>query len=217
MPHLGEFTKKTHAALTAQADLHTPKIHASMHEDGGLGEISVTGLSGLLGDSQTPLTHGADKHTNVTRTLFATGHMYYGAGADISQWLNFSSVRLHDAANGEEGHVNFRVPSDFVSLVSLKIVVGVEGASGEGDLKHQDYVYFGAVGETLTAGNTDWVVEAVTRNVINVLSDISSLVSGLAVGDYVAVAIVRNGADADDTVGQNVHLLGALLTYVAEQ
>lgn len=61
MPHLGEFTKKTHANLSAQADLHTPKLHASRHENGGLDEISVAGLSGLLGDAQTPLAH-KDKH-----------------------------------------------------------------------------------------------------------------------------------------------------------
>jgi len=57
MPHLGEFTKKKHAGLSAQADLHTPKLHASRHQNGGLDEISVTGLSGTLADAQTPASH----------------------------------------------------------------------------------------------------------------------------------------------------------------
>lgn len=35
----------------------TPGPHAPSHEDGGLDEIDVTGLSGLLADPQTPATH----------------------------------------------------------------------------------------------------------------------------------------------------------------
>ena len=34
-------------------------LHASTHEDGGTDEISVTGLSGLLADGQTPLAHAS--------------------------------------------------------------------------------------------------------------------------------------------------------------
>jgi len=34
-----------------------PPAHASTHQDGGSDEISVAGLSGLLGDAQTPLAH----------------------------------------------------------------------------------------------------------------------------------------------------------------
>lgn len=34
-----------------------PDIHATAHQNGGGDEISVAGLSGLLGDSQTPLSH----------------------------------------------------------------------------------------------------------------------------------------------------------------
>lgn len=34
-----------------------PSAHATTHQDGGSDEINVTGLSGLLADSQTPLAH----------------------------------------------------------------------------------------------------------------------------------------------------------------
>lgn len=34
------------------ADLHIPKVHAVSHQDGGLDEITVTALSGLLADEQ---------------------------------------------------------------------------------------------------------------------------------------------------------------------
>ena len=35
----------------------TPTAHKTTHQDGGSDEISVLGLSGLLGDAQTPLAH----------------------------------------------------------------------------------------------------------------------------------------------------------------
>ena len=44
------------------ADLGT-STHASTHQNGGADEISVTGLSGLLADGQTPLSH---THGNIT-------------------------------------------------------------------------------------------------------------------------------------------------------
>lgn len=52
---------ETTAGLAVQAsdsrlsDARTPTTHASMHEAGGAGQISVTNLSGLLADAQTPL------------------------------------------------------------------------------------------------------------------------------------------------------------------
>lgn len=42
-PHLGEFTKRTHANLSAEGDLHTPKLHATHHEAGGADPISELG------------------------------------------------------------------------------------------------------------------------------------------------------------------------------
>ena len=42
----------------------TPDVHAASHENGGGDEISVAGLSGLLGDPQTPIAH-AVAHENA--------------------------------------------------------------------------------------------------------------------------------------------------------
>ena len=39
------------------SDARTPTAHATSHQNGGSDEISVAGLSGLLADGQTPLTH----------------------------------------------------------------------------------------------------------------------------------------------------------------
>lgn len=43
--------------------------HATTHEDGGSDEVSVAGLSGLLGDAQTPTTHAASHAENGSDEL----------------------------------------------------------------------------------------------------------------------------------------------------
>ncbi len=48
----------THSQLTSVGENdHHAKTHASTHQNGGADEISVADLSGLLADSQTPLSH----------------------------------------------------------------------------------------------------------------------------------------------------------------
>lgn len=46
--------------ITQQSDFED---HNSRHEDGGMDEIDVTGLSGLLADAQDPLSHDNAAHT----------------------------------------------------------------------------------------------------------------------------------------------------------
>jgi len=43
----------------------TPGFHATTHQDGGTDEISVAGLSGLLGDAQTPASHNNSAHSET--------------------------------------------------------------------------------------------------------------------------------------------------------
>lgn len=47
--------------------------HAATHQDGGIDEIDVTGLSGLLGDAQTPVAHSAShKHGGADEVATVT-------------------------------------------------------------------------------------------------------------------------------------------------
>jgi len=64
-------TKITDATLidTGDArlsDSRTPTAHTVSHQNGGSDELNVTGLSGLLADSQTPLTHDLNSHGSCT-------------------------------------------------------------------------------------------------------------------------------------------------------
>lgn len=51
-------------ADSRNTDARNPVAHKTSHQNGGGDEISVLGLSGLLGDSQTPLSHKAS-HQNA--------------------------------------------------------------------------------------------------------------------------------------------------------
>lgn len=53
------------------ADAQTPLAHALSHQDAGTDEISVNNLSGLLADAQTPLAH-ATSHKNSGSDEVAT-------------------------------------------------------------------------------------------------------------------------------------------------
>lgn len=47
--------------------------HSARHEDGGADELSVTGLSGLLADSQTPLAHKTSHENNGSDEISVAG------------------------------------------------------------------------------------------------------------------------------------------------
>jgi len=51
--------EKIHANLSG-TELHDPAFHASRHESGGVDEINVQALSGVLGERQFPRTHASD-------------------------------------------------------------------------------------------------------------------------------------------------------------
>lgn len=51
----------------------TPTAHKSSHENAGSDEISVTGLSGLLGDAQTPLAHKTSHQDTGTDEISVAG------------------------------------------------------------------------------------------------------------------------------------------------
>ena len=78
-------------------------LHASTHEDGGTDEINVAGLSGLLADGQTPLTHasthasaGSDPLTlaqsQVTSLTSDLAAKLAVAGGTMTGQLNFSGT-----------------------------------------------------------------------------------------------------------------------------
>jgi len=153
--------------------------------------------------------HSHDKHSDVARDKF------FGA-ADTDGWIgNLKGETMTDGADKSEGVVG-KVPSDFVSLTSVHAVV-VPG--GTGNLRHKTDVDGGAVTEGYNELNDAGAYsdEAVVNGKITELADVSSQLSGLAIGDYIGLRWYREGTHANDTVNANVVFLGYIIKYTAHQ
>ena len=61
-----------------------PDAHASTHQNSGADEISVTGLSGLLADAQTPISHAVNASTYGYGDGTVAGHLRVGTGLNVT-------------------------------------------------------------------------------------------------------------------------------------
>ena len=106
--------------------------HASTHQNGGSDEISVSGLSGLLADNQTPTAHASD-HTDGTDDI-------QDAVADGST----KGIATFAAAD-------FDAAAGVISLVAAQSLRLVELVS---DHDYSGLVCSGIAGETLVFGDS---------------------------------------------------------------
>ena len=61
-----------HSQITNESDLHSPKSHASSHQNNKSDEINVNGLSGELADVQPPKFATTDLKPDVIPSLMQT-------------------------------------------------------------------------------------------------------------------------------------------------
>ncbi|MBW2672747.1 MAG: right-handed parallel beta-helix repeat-containing protein [Deltaproteobacteria bacterium] len=161
--------------------------------------------------------HGADKHTNVTRTLFVPPSETYTGNATYEAYWPVIALA---AGSTQNVRFIFRVPSDFVSFTSLKVLWSGSpmGTAGQ-DWVADALAKYAAAGEG-TGQHTD-DPSSVTIDVPALATfyetDVGLTMSNLAKGDYVTVQLERLGGDAADTFGYDIAIYGLLLTYTAEQ
>jgi len=82
------------------AGVVTPALHASTHEDTGVDEINVGGLSGLLADPQTPTTHAGTHEDAGTDEIDVTGLSGKLADLQDAGWLQGRSVAVTPPSPG---------------------------------------------------------------------------------------------------------------------
>ena len=99
------------ANVDDDGDPRDPNAHAASHQNAGADEISVLGLSGLLGDSQTPLGHHASHENGGSDELSLAG--LGGAGMAIEFVIDGGGAEI---ALGEHGHLAIPVACDIVSV-----------------------------------------------------------------------------------------------------
>jgi hypothetical protein len=162
-----------------------------------------------------PQSHGASVHTDRTRTVFCGSHHYTSGGTSSV------SVTL-DATTDEAVSYRMKIPEDFSSLVSAKVMWTVNTTSG----LPLDWVLnigtrFGKIDESHFASNL-----ADNGNVVNITSTMfqkynaftidSSALTGLETDDFLNITITRDADNGSDTFGYDIYLFGVLLTYTAD-
>lgn len=168
------------------------------------------GISGGVGP------HGVDEHADVSRELFLSPTGYTTGG--VTSRGGYFVVYFVDSAV-KTLWFNFKVPDDFVSFDSCKLVW--DSAAASGNMNWGMGAYYAASGEAYNQHAESpgvGVTATAGANTLNVQEPANVLsLSSLASGDYVGVYVTRNASVVDDTLGQTVCIYGLLFTYTAEQ
>ena len=171
--------------------------------------------AGLGTDLHHNEDHGAAQHADVTRYKFYPVPTQVG---DSPARINVQAygVNMTDG-NNLLAALEGKIPSGFVSIVSVQPVII---ALGDGDLVWRLESYYASNGQVRNVHNE--VPGVVTTNVaafdITELPDQSgSIFLALVEADYFALQFTRRGDLPGDTVDADVHYLGVLVGYTAEQ
>jgi hypothetical protein len=104
----------------------------------------------------------------------------------------------------------FYLPANWINTWSTDVIVIPDA---DGDLRWGVDTNFGAVCTEEYDAHTDTIAlgqTAVQNDDIECL-DITAALTGAAAGDLVGLTFVRDGADALDTVNDDVHYIGVIL------
>lgn len=118
------------------------------------------------------------------------------------------------ATSNQSVYTFFKVPSDYVSNLTVKAIV--YHSAGTGDAVFNLVAWYGAVGEawdnhqdstgfTTVAIDSDQIQEALTLTP-----------ASIAAGDFVRLQFIRDGGNGSDTYNQSTNVLGFLLSYTAD-
>ena len=177
--------------------------------------ITIANL--LAGGVSDP--HGAAQHSDVTRELFIGAAENFANNMTPGEYATPLYATILTDGSAHKIALNFKLPDDFVSFISVKLVwisaaesgnmywalAATYRASGESYVIHSDGP---AAGVTATGGSGKFNVQEPA----NALT-----LSNLALGDYVSIYAQRTGSHADDTLNNDVYAVGLLFTYTAHQ
>lgn len=163
--------------------------------------------------------HGAEQHENVTRELFLPPDGPTTGVIDRA-FAPYNAVVFEDAVT-DALDFTLKVPDDFVSFVSVKIVWVVDGAAPTDNMYWKLDATYGTIGEDYgyhTDGPAPGITAPSADMHVNEQEPANPLtLVNLAKGDYLGITVSRYAGNALDTLNADVYILGLLFTYVAEQ
>lgn len=132
----------------------------------------------------------------------------------IIKYLDWYGGKMTDAATKVAG-LNFAVPNDFVSSGTLKAVI-ISKATG--NLVYTLSVMYGADGETMNAHTASSGEQTVSVTLLNVdVLSYSLSLADLAIGDIMSITFEREGGNANDTIDDDVLLIGCVFDYIGNK
>ncbi len=169
--------------------------------------------------NNAPQAHGVASHTDVTRELFLPAALNYASIEPPGEYATpLYASKLIDGTTHRIA-LNFKVPDDFVSFTSIKLVWLATAASG--NIYWKMVASYRATGESYIThyeDSNDGATATGGAGIFNVQETANPLaLPNLALGDYVSIEARRNGGNAGDTLDVNVYAVGFLFTYVAHQ
>jgi hypothetical protein len=157
----------------------TPTAHKTSHQDGGSDEISVTGLSGLLGDAQTPLAHKTSHQDTGADEISVEGLAGELTAEQKSAWTKVSgkpttfTPETHADHHQDGGTDEISVAALSGVLADDQHIIDAEAVSAMGTkassnpLNHDRYADSEALAAAVQAGAiTDGVTKAPTHDAV---------------------------------------------------
>lgn len=160
-----------------------------------------------------PQAHGASVHTDRTRKMLISR-----ANMESTGGTNSYGVGL-DASTDESAIYNFKLPEDFASLTSAKVVYIPAFSIGlPKTIVFDSLIRFGAVGETFSARSTDTDGTSETINDVNIdtITLPAAAFTNITKDDYIFIEIKRDADNGSDDYGFDWIILGILIEYMAD-
>lgn len=191
-----------------------PTAHAASHEDLGADEMDVTGLSGLLGDAQTPLAHAASHSIlagtdaleldDLGSTGAGAGEILSSDGAGNAAWVASSGVPVGTGV-GNTLYWNGGAWTESILLLNDGTDVSIRNELRimEDTLNGNNYVGFQA--PPLLAGDQIWTLPNADGNANDVMKTDGfgnltwvAPAGGSGMTTYVTVAAAEAAAGVDN-------------------
>lgn len=161
-----------------------------------------------------PKSHGSTFHTDRTREMFLAAHQYTNGG------VGANGVNL-DKDVDENVIFRFKMPRDFVSIGSIKLIYQIRNTiAAGGDAIIDVDSWYGEVGQSCYAhtaidnGNTLSFVPADKYYFKS--TTLSGLLSSVVSGDICSIRVKRDADHASDDLDCDFYVNGLLIEYTAD-